>query len=115
MSNSSASLPNESPGQWLTRQLERRDISVRRFADAMQVTTQTIYAWQNNRTVVNEDRVPRLSEILGISETEARRGLGYWVPDEDEPQRPDLRSELIELRQQLVNILDRIDEIQGRQ
>lgn len=69
-------------GDWLKRQMARRDISVRQIADALDVTTQTVYGWQNSKTVISEDRVPRLAEMLGISEIEARRGLGYWVPDE---------------------------------
>lgn len=111
MSDSVGTLPSESPGRWLTRQMERRGINARRFADEMRVTTQTIYAWQNDRTVISEERVPRLAEVLGVSELEARRGLGYWVPAGDEPQGPQLRDELIELRGQLQAILDRIDEI----
>lgn len=68
-------------GEWLVRQMERRGIGVRQVADALEVTTQTVYGWQNSKTVINEDRVPRLAETLGISVIEARRGLGLWVPD----------------------------------
>lgn len=115
MSNSSASLPNESPGQWLTRQMERKDLGVRQLARALDVTEKAIYEWRGDRTAISEVRVSKLAEVLGVSELEARRGLGYWVPETGEPERPDMRSELLELRQQLVNILERIDEIQRRQ
>jgi transcriptional regulator with XRE-family HTH domain len=78
----------ESKGEWLTRQIERRSISVRQVADALGVTTKTVYDWQGNKTAISEARIPRLAEVLGISVVEARRGLGFWVPDEDEPQEP---------------------------
>jgi transcriptional regulator with XRE-family HTH domain len=62
--------------------MERKQVSARRLADALGIATQTVYSWQNGKTTVNEDRVPRLAEVLGVSEIEARRGLGFWVPDE---------------------------------
>jgi len=87
-------------GAWLTAQMERRNMNVRQLADALEVTTQTVYGWQNGRTVVNEERIPRIAEVLGVSEIEARRGLGYWVPVEGErPEELD--------REQLREALDR--------
>jgi len=77
-------------GEWLTRQMERRQISVRQIADALDVATQTVYNWQSSKSVINEDRVPRLAEVLGVSEMEARRGLGFWVPDAGETMPPEL-------------------------
>lgn len=112
MSNSVASLPNESPGQWLTRQIERRGMSVRRFADELGVTTQTVYAWQNDRTVISEERVPRLAEALGVPEIEARRGLGYWVPDGQAPPPAIDREDLLKIRAELLGILERLDKLQ---
>lgn len=112
MSNSAQTPPGESPGAWLTRQLERKDISVRRFADAMEVTTQTVYAWQNDRTVINEGRILRLSEVLGISEIETRRALGLWVPEQAGPLadsgNAQLRAELTQMERELAEMQDRI-------
>lgn len=88
MSTTSESLPNEAPSEWLTRQIERRRMTVRHFADAMGVTSKTVYDWRDGRTAISEERVPRLAEILGISEIEARRGLGFWVPSDTTQEQP---------------------------
>lgn len=82
MSNSVKPPPSRpTPGAWLTRQMERKGTSVRQIAEAMGVTGKTVYDWRDDRTAVSEARVPRLAEVLGISELDTRRGLGYWVPD----------------------------------
>ncbi len=95
---------SETRGEWLTRQMERRNTSVRQLADALNVATQTVYNWQSDRTVINEDRVPRLASVLGMTEVEARRGLGYWIPEEAlsrpaELDRDQLREALRRFRQ----------------
>lgn len=98
-------------GEWLTRQMDRADVSVRQAADALGVTTKTVYEWLNGKTAVSEERVPRLAEVLGVSEIEARRGLGYWVPA-DEPTSiavpgaldRQLRQEMAELQQDLAGL-----------
>lgn len=69
-------------GEWLTQQMERRGVSVRQIAEALNVTTKAVYDWQGGKTAISEERVPRLAAVLGVSEVEARRGLGFWVPDE---------------------------------
>jgi transcriptional regulator with XRE-family HTH domain len=92
--------------------MELRQTSVRQIADAMEVTTQTVYGWQNDKAAIAEARVARLAEVLGVTEIEARRGLGYWVPDgQAEPAGID-RSELAKLKSDLQEILDRIDRLQ---
>ena len=85
MSNPAKHPPSDSPGTWLTRQMERRSISVRSLAEALGVTGKTIYDWRDDRTAISEARVPLLAEVLDVTELEARRGLGYWVPDETGP------------------------------
>lgn len=80
MSDSAQTSPNPSPGEWLSHQMERRPISVRELADALEVTEKAVYDWRRDRSVVSENRVPQLAKVLNISELEARRGLGYWVP-----------------------------------
>ncbi|HEY9371983.1 helix-turn-helix transcriptional regulator [Streptomyces sp.] len=109
MNDSAQTLPGHpSPGTWLALQMERRQISVRQIADAMEVTTQTVYGWQNDRAAINEARVPRLAEVLGVSELEARRGLGYWVPDETTPARPAKdTAELERIIDDLTTVLER--------
>lgn len=110
-STSAQPLPSQSAGAWLTRQMERRSISVRHMAAQMNVADKTVYDWRGDRGVISEERVPLLAQVLGMTEIETRRGLGFWVPDGDEPKGAELRDELIELRGQLQAILDRIDEI----
>lgn len=116
-SNSAQPPPNPSPGAWLTRQMERRSISVRQLAEALGVTEKTIYFWRDDKTAVSEPRIPVLAETLGLSEIAARRGLGYWVPVESsEPAGPQYDvDELRDLREQLSAIIDRIEEMQRRQ
>lgn len=89
MSNPAQTPPSDSPGTWLTRQMERRSINVRRLAEELGVTGKTVYDWRDDRTAISEARLPRLAEVLGIPELEARRGLGYWVPDGSEPPATD--------------------------
>lgn len=101
-----------SRGEWLTRQMERRGVSVRQLADAMDVATQTVYNWQSDKTVINEERVPRLAAALSVSEIEARRALGFWVPDESAGEMPsddrlDAVEEMLEAALAEINRLKR--------
>lgn len=105
---------SESYGAWLARQMERRGVSVRQVADALDVTTKTVYYWRGGKTEVSEERIPQLATVLGVTETEARRGLGYWLPSSEDAPLPVLdRSQLREtarrLRQQ-ADDLDRLSE-----
>lgn len=86
MSTDSDPTPSQSPGSWLSRQMKRRAIAVRRLADEMGVTTKTVYDWRDDRTAISEARVPKLAEVLSVSEVEARRALGYWVPTGADPE-----------------------------
>lgn len=112
MNTPAQTTPKQTPGSWLTRQMELRTISVRQLAEALNVTTKTVYDWRDDRTAISEERVPRLAEIFGIPELEARRGLGYWVPagTESEPAGLD-REELSQLKKDLQEILERIDRL----
>lgn len=115
MSNSVQPPPSPSPGQWLTNQMERRNISVRQLAEAMGVVEKSVYFWRDDKTAVSEARIPKLAEALAISEIQVRQGLGYWVPAESPEPPPDYDvDELRDLRNQLNTILDRIEEIQRR-
>lgn len=113
MNNLAQTPPGDSPGGWLTRQIERRSMTVRQFADAMEVTTQTVYAWQGDRGAISEERVPRLADVLGITQIEARRGLGYWVPVEQNGSKPTVdKEELERIKADILAILERISRLQ---
>lgn len=107
MSNPAQPQPSDSPGTWLTRQMERRHLSVRRLAESLGVTGKTVYDWRDDRTAVSEARIPRLANELGVTEVEARRGLGYWVPEGSEPQPAKNAGELDEILRDLTDVLDR--------
>lgn len=107
MSNDSDPAPSQSPGTWLTRLMERRSIAVRRLADEMGVTPKTVYDWRDDRTAISEERVPRLAEALGVTEIEARRGLGFWVPSGIEREPAKNTAELEEIIADLTNALER--------
>lgn len=94
-------------GDWLKRQMERRNISTRAIADALGVTPKTVYDWVGNKTTVSEERVPLLAEALDVTEIEARRGLGYWVPEDSEPQPIRDAGELDEILGDLTDVLER--------
>jgi len=112
-STSALTPPSQPPGAWLTHQMKRRGIGVRQLADALGVTSKTVYDWRDGRTTISEERVLRLAEVLGIAEIEARRGLGLWVPDETaKPETVIGRGELEQLKADLLSILDRIDKLQ---
>jgi transcriptional regulator with XRE-family HTH domain len=87
--------------------MERKQLSARQLADTLGIATQTVYSWQSGKTTVNEDRVPRLAEVLGVSEVDARRGLGYWVPEDSEPPPVRDAGELDEILRDLTDVLDR--------
>jgi transcriptional regulator with XRE-family HTH domain len=96
--------------------MERKQVSARRLADALGIATQTVYSWQNGKTTVNEDRVPRLAEVLGVSEMEARRGLGYWVPDDGSEVPPELdRDQLREALQRFRQAADDLERLINRE
>jgi transcriptional regulator with XRE-family HTH domain len=101
--------PQPTKAEWLTRQMERREISVKQIADALGVTTKTVYDWQGGRVAISEERVPRLAEVLGVTEIAARRGLGLWVPDET-PQSSDLDRE--QLRAALERFRQAADDLE---
>lgn len=107
MSTAAQPPPSDSPGSWLTQQMERKHINVRRLAEALDVTDKTVYGWRDDRGAVSEARIPKLAEALGISEIEARRGLGYWVPEGSEPQPVRDAGELDEILQELTSVLER--------
>lgn len=105
-----------SAGEWLRQELSRRGISVRTATEAVGLkATQAVYAWMSDKAAPTDEAATKLAELLRVPEVEVRRRFGLWVPEDNQPKRPELRDELIELRQQLVSILQRIDEIQGRQ
>lgn len=115
MSNPAEPQPSPSAGAWLTHQMERRSISVQRIAEALSVTEKTVYYWRNDKTTVSEERVPRLAAVLGVSEIEARRGLGYWIPEGALPppaelDRDQLREALRRFRQAADDLERLIDE-----
>lgn len=107
MSDPAQTPPSPSAGAWLIRQMERRSISVQHVAEALSVTEKTVYYWRNGKTTVSEERVPRLASVLGVSEIEARRGLGYWVPEGSEPEPVKDAGELDEILRDLTDVLDR--------
>lgn len=77
---------------WVREHRERAGMSVTEFARALDVTNAAVYAWQNpdDPARPGEQRVPKLAEILGVTETEVRRALGYWVDEDDTPKGEDL-------------------------
>jgi transcriptional regulator with XRE-family HTH domain len=93
--------------------MERRNVSVPALAEALDVTEKTIYYWRNDKTTVSEARIPKLAEALGISEIEARRGLGHWVPDVS-AATPHPAADLGEIEEQLELVRTVIDGLLAR-
>lgn len=72
-------------GAWLKRAREHRGISVRKLAAHFDVSTQSVYGWEaGSSDWVDDDRAEGLSELLGLGLIEVRRGLGLWVPPDDQ-------------------------------
>lgn len=90
--------------------MDRRGASVRQIAEALEVTTKTVYDWQSGKTAISEERVPRLAEVLGVTELQARRGLGFWVPERDE-KPPAVDRRLDEMETLARSLLDLVEEI----
>lgn len=99
-------------GTWLTQQMERRQLSVRALADALSVTSKTVYDWRDGRTAISEERIPQLAEVLRVTEIEARRGLGFWVPtiEAGNHPRPDDLATIERLLEQAMAELARLKE-----
>jgi hypothetical protein len=87
--------------------MDRKAISVRRLADALNVTPKTVYDWRDDRTAISEERIPRLADTLGMQEIEVRRGLGFWVPNGEQAAPARDAAELEEIITDLASVLDR--------
>lgn len=68
-------------GSWLREQLDQREISVRQFAAALDVSTQVVYDWLRGKHRPGEKRFEAIAEQLGLQVADVRRGLGLWVDD----------------------------------
>lgn len=116
-SGNSVETPPSRPtaGEWLTRQMNNKGMSVRQLANELGVTGKTVYDWRDNRTAISEARIPKIAEELGVSEIEARRGLGYWVPQDGDDEPPASNAdELDELVADLTAVLERIRRLRRR-
>jgi transcriptional regulator with XRE-family HTH domain len=75
-------------GLWLKGQRDRLGISVRDMAHRLDVTTQVLYDWQNGRNAISDERAEQIAEVLGMNIIDVRRGLGLWVPPNEEQDEP---------------------------
>lgn len=99
----------EAAGHWLRDQRERRGMSVRAFAAKLDVATQMVYDWQNGKVGVSDERASQVADVLDLPELEVRRGLGLWVPDEENARESETEDEDVEQLMRRVRQMPRED------
>ena len=94
-----------SAGEWLRREMERRDVTTRDVAEAVGLRDQAVYYWLTGRTAPKDEAATKLAALLHVPEVEVRRRFGLWVPEDDASQsmgeldRDQLRDALQRFRQ----------------
>ena len=106
-----------SAGEWLRREMERRDVTTRDVAEAVGLRDQAVYYWLTGRTAPKDEAAAKLAELLRVPEVEVRRRFGLWVPGDDQLQpaeldRDQLRAALQRFRQ-AADDLERLIEDQA--
>ena len=104
-------------GEWLRREMERRDVTTRDVAEAVGLRDQAVYYWLTGRTAPKDEAAAKLAELLRVPEVEVRRRFGLWVPEGDQSQsaeldRDQLRDALRRFRQ-AADDLERLIEDQA--
>lgn len=75
-------------GNWLRHQRERRGFTrPADFARALNVDRSLVSNWENGKNSVTDERADQIAEVLGMDIIEVRRGLGLWVPSDDQTDR----------------------------
>lgn len=103
----------QAPGEWLREQLERRRLTTNDVARAVGLRDQAVYYWLTGRTAPKDEAAAKLAELLDVPEIEVRRRFGLWVPGDEAGNQPAVdRSELEQLKKDLLAILERIERLQ---
>lgn len=103
----------EQAGRWLRTQRERRGMSARQLATALDIAPQSVNNWETGKNAVSDEGAARIADVFDMDEIDVRRGLGLWVPEEHRGEAEDLDEQqrhyitLIEEARQAV--LRRID------
>ncbi len=84
-------------GQWLRRAREQVGVSSRRMAEAMEITTAMLSAYELGRHGFSDERAEQIARTLRMDLVAVRRGLGLWVPERDAPPLPDDPDERLEV------------------
>lgn len=71
-------------GTWLRDQRQRRGWSGSELARRLGVNQVRVSAYERGRYEVPADLTGRVAEVLALPHIEVRRGLGHWVPADDE-------------------------------
>lgn len=102
------------PGDWLRQQMERRQLTTHDVARATGLRDQAVYYWLTGRTAPKDEAAGKLAELLGVPEVEVRRRFGLWIPSEQDGHEPAInRSELEQIRADIIDILQRIERLQS--
>jgi transcriptional regulator with XRE-family HTH domain len=104
-----------SAGEWLRQELNARGISVRAATEAVGLkATQAVYAWMSDKAAPTDEAATKLAELLDVPEVEVRKRFGLWTPAEQNGQQPATvdRQALLQIRRELLDILERLDRMQ---
>jgi transcriptional regulator with XRE-family HTH domain len=71
-------------GTWLREQRTQRGFKTAgEFARALEVDPSRVSAYENDRSLVPDDRAEQIAELFEMDIIEVRRNLGLWVPPSD--------------------------------
>lgn len=73
-------------GRWLVekRSLVGRYDTAADFARALDITPARLSSYERGISLVDDDMAQRIADVLGMSIIEVRKGLGLWVPPENQ-------------------------------
>ncbi len=102
-------------GAWLRRQREARGKSVRDIANALGISTQSIYGWEAGDSAPDGENGDKLAAVLNLDVLDLRRRYGLWVPDDTPADIGQRRREerISELRRIADELRATVDELSG--
>jgi transcriptional regulator with XRE-family HTH domain len=108
-------MADETPGDWLRGEMERRGLTAADVASAAGVkSTQAVYTWLNGKSTPKAEAIERIASLLDISVAEVRQRMGLWVNPETSPSRRQANAELKQALQAATDALAQAQEALAR-
>lgn len=102
-------------GGRLVRAREAQDLTTSQFARRLGVTTETLHAWETDRSEPRSNRLLMLAGMLNVSPTWLLTGTGESPVDAlTETEMMHIRSAVERLREQTLAIADELEKLSER-